>query len=393
MTVCTWMSVATLMLALPSLAEISELDRSVDAGWAVCMERFWSPRTSLVYTCPPESVCPASRFDDGPGYFRFRENVKGKDHYGEGMADCALICGTALSGLVDRYAVTGDPATRRTAAQVARGVLNLATSHRFPGFVARGLCAEDGKSVCSLSSRDQYTHWLHGLFRYVTSGMAEASFREEFVAALVEVARYMERLCTPERNWNFGMADGSPDPRGICTMWGPDLHPHEQARLPMIYGAAARLTGDSRWKGLYEKHVDEALDKSQGMADVRETDRMPCYSLLQAMCSFETIRRFETRPDRVKKIAAAMSATAIVAAGRARAELKDHGRRYYGMCDDGELALTMAMLPEGVESGLEKDFLALVVNRHPLGEAGSCRNAHVLAAWWRSRSRQEGVVR
>ena len=355
------------------------------------MEKCWSPKTSLVYGCAPEKVRPASRFDDGPGYFRFQKDVKGKSHYGEGMGDCALICGTALSGLVDRYLLTKDPATAETARKVARGVLNLATAHGFPGFVARGLCAEDGKSVCSLSSRDQYTHWLHGLLRYVESGMAETAFREEFVRALTDVAKYMERLCTPERNWNFGMVDGSDDPRGICTMWGPDLHPHEWARLPMIYGTAWHLTGDGHWKALYEKIVDEALEKSQGMSVEKETRVMPCYSLLQAMCSFEAILVFEKAPGRVAKLKAAMAATAAVAEKRARLELKDRKRRFYGMCDDGELSLTMAMRPDAGDTAFETAFRELIVTRQPLKTAGTCRNAHVFAAWWRGASRHQAA--
>ena len=372
------------------VAGAADLAGEVDAGWAASMEKCWSPKTSLVYTCAPEKVRPAKAFDDGPGYYRFQKGVKGKSHYGEGMGDCALICGTALSGLVDRYLVAGDAETKATAAKVARGVLNLAVLHGFRGFVARGICVEDGKSVCSLSSRDQYTHWLHGLLRYVESGMADAAFRKEFTAEAVHVAEYMERLCTPERNWNFGMVDGSPDPRGICTMWGPDLHPHEQARLPMIYGVAWRLSGDAHWKNLYENYVDEALEKSQGMAVEKETRVMPCYSLLQAMCSFEAILSFEKAPARVAKLRAAMTATAGVAAKRARRELADSRVSYYGMCEDGELSLTMAMLPGGVDAALERDFLARTVTRRSLVTAGTCRAAHVYAAYWRNRMRDVG---
>ena len=378
-----FVSVALLVGAAP--AAESDLAAAVDAGWAACMEKCWSPRTSLVYTCVPSKVRPAKAFDDGPGYYVWQKGVKGKDHYGEGMGDCALICGTALSGLVDRFAVTGDPKTKETAVRVARGVLNLAVLHGRKGFVARGICAEDGRSICALSSRDQYTHWLHGLFRYARSGMADPAFVREFTEELANVAAFMERRSTPERNWNFGMADGSDDPRGICTMWGPDLHPHEQARLPMIYGVAWAMTGDGRWKALYEAIADEALDRSQGMADPKESVRMPCYSLLQAMCSFEAILMFERDAARVAKLRAAMKATALAASKRAAAELADRRRRFYGMCDDGELALTMAMHPEGIDAALRDSFRELAVTRQDLRTAGTCRNAHVYAAYWRSR--------
>ena len=364
---------------------------SVNAGWAKCMEQKWSPKTSLVYECTPDKVRPAKAFDDGPGYFRFQENVPGKNHYGEGLADCALICGTALSGLVDRWAVAPDAETKAMAAKVARGVLNLAKLHGFKGFVARGICAEDGKSICSLSSRDQYTHWLHGLYRYAKSGMADAAFVQEFATEAANVAAFMKAKCTPERNWNFGMCDGSADPRGICTMWGPDLAPHEQARLPMIYLIAWDLTGDAQWKTEYEKYADEALDKSQGMADDRQTGRMPCYSLLQAQCSFELIRAVEKSPVRLKKLDAAMAATARAAANRTKVTLKNPKKTFYGMCFDGELSLTMAMCPSAVDAQLRADFLAQVVDREDLLKAGTCRNAHVFAAWWRA-ERNDGVT-
>jgi len=366
------------------LGAVAGMRESVDAGWARCMELKWSPKTSLVYERTPDKVRPAKAFDDGPGYFRFQENVPGKNHYGEGLADCALICGTALSGLVDRWEVTHDAATKATAAKVARGVLNLATRHGFPGFVARGICVEDGKSICSLSSRDQYTHWVHGLYRYVRSGMADAAFAKEFAAEAVKVAAFMRAKCTPERNWNFGMCDGSADPRGICTMWGPDLAPHEQARLPMLYAVAWDLTDDAQWKAEYEKYADEALDKSQGMADERQTCRMPCYSLLQAQCSFELLKAIEKSPARVKKLEAAMAATARAAAGRAKVTLANPKATFYGMCFDGELSLTMAMCPSATAVDFRRDFLAQVVGREDLLKAGTCRNAHVFAAWWRA---------
>ena len=168
----------------------------VNAGWARCMELRWSPKTSLVYECAPANVRPTKAFDDGPGYYRFQEGVPGKNTYGEGLQDCALICGTALSGLVDRWVVAPDAETKAMAAKVARGVLNLATLHGFKGFVARGICEEDGRSICSISSRDQYTHWVHGLWRYAESGMADPTLLAEYKRLVVEVASFMGRQRT-----------------------------------------------------------------------------------------------------------------------------------------------------------------------------------------------------
>ena len=92
--------------------------------------------------------------------------------YGTGLEDCAINGGVALSGLVDKWLVTHDASTAADAEKVAQGLLNLVNAHPYKGFVARGLCVEDGKSICRLSSRDQVTHWMHGLSRYYAGGFA-----------------------------------------------------------------------------------------------------------------------------------------------------------------------------------------------------------------------------
>ena len=358
--------------------QIDRLCRRADEAWRIQLARCWSPKTSLLYTCPPGEVRPAREFDDGPGFFRFQRGVAGKDTYGAGMEDCALIGGVALAGLCDRWSVLHDAETADMAGKLARGLLNLATAHGIPGFVARGLCEEDGRSVCSLSSRDQYTHWLHGLWRYAASGMAPAPFLSEATRTLVTVARFLEKRCTPERNWNFGMADGGDDPLGICTMWGPDLHPHEAARLPMFFLAAWAKTEDARWSDLYERFADEAIAQSLRMANPAEVSGVPCYSLLQANCSLELLLALETVPARHARIRQAMEAVATEAHRRIAVELQDPGRRFYGMCDDGELALASLLAPSEDPDVLP--FLELALSRD---EAGACRAAHLLAACWR----------
>lgn len=366
-----------------TLAE--SLRRKADEAWRVQMARCWSSKTSLVYDCPPTGVRPAREFDDGPGYFRFQRGVAGKDTYGAGMGDCALVGGVALAGLCDRWSVLHDAESADMAVKIARGLLNLTTAHGFPGFVARGLCEEDGRSICALSSRDQYTHWLHGLWRFVSSGMAQPQFRREFRQALVTVAGFLESRCTPARGWNFGMADGSDDPLGICTMWGPDLHPHEFARLPMFFLAAWAETGDTRWRDQYERFADEAIANSLRMEDPANVSGIPCYSLLQANCSLELLLALEASSDRKTRIGMAMEAVAAEARRRIDVELHDHSRRFYGMCDDGELALA-SLLAQSDDARI-LPFIELAVGRD---ETGPCRAAHLLAACWRLRLRRVG---
>ena len=362
--------------------EQSRFQTLCDAGWRQAMTA-WHEKTALVYGCPPERVHPSV------GCVNHMFHWKEGGGYGAGMGDCALICGTALSGLVDRFAVLNDDETRKDAAKVARGVLNLAKLHGVRGFVARGICADDGRTICSLSSRDQFTHWVHGLWRYVHSPLADSRLAAEYRTLVSDVARFMETRVTAERGWNFGLADGGKDPRGICTMWGPDLYPHEQARLPMIYLAAYEATKDVHWRDLYERYIDEALDKTllvNGEGRGRFARKMPCYSLYQANASLELIRACETNEVRRAKIDASMRGFAEIAAGRAKASLQHPEVKHYGMCWDGELCLAMLMTSSPLQLQTLRPFLCQTIMRSDLTTSGVCRAAHVMAAYWRARA-------
>ena len=382
---------AVAILALAAFAAMADdvrpLQELCDAGWRQAMAT-WHEKTGLVYGCPPERVRSSK------GCVNHMFPYSKEEGYGAGMGDCPLICGTALSGLVDRFAVLKDAQTRADAAKVARGVLNLAKLHGIKGFVARGLCADDARTICSLSSRDQFTHWVHGLWRYANSPMAEPALIEEYRTLVADVARFMETRVTPERDWNFGLADGGKDPRGICTMWGPELYPHEQARLPMIYLAAYLATKDAHWRELYEKYIDEALDKTLLIAGEdrnKYARKMPCYSLYQANVSLELIRSHETNEVRRAKIFASMRGFAEAAAGRAEPCLKRPDVKHYGMCWDGELALTQLLAPGSPDSDSLRPFLELTIRRSDPKQWGVCRAAHLMAAYWRARSR--GIAR
>ena len=182
----------------------------VENAWKRVMKEFYSPKTGGIYVCAPKDVQPARDFPGGL--------LKPEFGYGKGLEDCAINGGTALSGLVDAYAMTKDPVCAADAAKIAKGLLNLVNAHPYKGFVARGLCVEDGKSICRLSSRDQVTHWVHGLWRYWRSGLVPDELKDSIRAAFADVAGLMERNVTEANGWNFLQADGTPDPRGICHL-------------------------------------------------------------------------------------------------------------------------------------------------------------------------------
>ncbi len=188
-----------------------------------------------------------------------------------------------------------------------------------------------------------------------------------------------------------GLADGTiPDPRGICTMWGPDKKAHAAARLPMLYIATWYATGDKHWADMYEKYIDDAIRMTIVLKDLTEEQvkyYMPCYALYQAMCSLEIIYDYEKDPSRRALLEECMAEFSRRA--HLRATLADPANPPYGMCWDGELALAAMMDPMYEMDDFDRTFLKEAVERTAPLRMGWCRAAHIYAAWWRYLAREK----
>jgi len=365
------------------------LEQRVDTAWRRMMAERWSPKTGLVYTTKPDAVKPVREFADG----LFRWTKESKDGYGRGMADCSIVSGIGLVGICDAYAVTTNEALRAEAKRVAKGLFANATAHRFKGFVARGVCAEDGRSICSLSSIDQHTHWFHGLWRYAKSPLADADDRRLVARLFVDVMERIVRMATPSNGYDLCQADGRPDPRGICHVWH-DLPPgqwksvHGATRLPMFCLATWDLTGDAKWKRLYDRYVDTALKVNVRLRDENPDPlkwAMPTYSLLQMACANEVLLALESDPKRQAMLRDCLQAGARIADARTKDKLARPGKKWYGMCPDAELALAMLYAPDFDFDAAERGVLADRLNG--LTPWNSLAVTHYYAAYWRARRR------
>ena len=96
-----------------------------------------------------------------------------------------------LSVLCDRFEVTKDESLREKAANVFAGLKSCVTVHGVQGFVARNVCTEDAKSTYINSSRDQVTHFVHGLWQYFNSPLPDEVAKQQIRVILADVA---ERL-------------------------------------------------------------------------------------------------------------------------------------------------------------------------------------------------------
>ena len=357
-------------------------DREVMAGLSrVMREFFWEP-TSLIYTCPPEDVEPASTYANG---FKIWEKP---GDYGKGLEDCAILGGVALGGLCDAFMVTGDRALADDARRIAKGLVNLATVHGVKGFIARGICVEDGKSVCSLSSIDQHTLAVWGLWRYFRSPLADNALRPEIRRVLAEVADRMTEQVTERNDWSFQQAVGRGDTRGICKM--RFNRPHEGMRLSMVYAAAWAVTGAREYRDLYRKYVEEGIAKSMELAAARTPQEqarlrgtMPDYALLQMLVSLELVAAVEPDADRRRRIWDCMAAPARIAVRRAAA--LGVGETQY-LCGCGELSIVQSIAGAGDRAERERALCAAIAAKPFADQASCCRIVHLFAAWWRYRA-------
>ena len=263
----------------------ARLHAQAEAIWDALWTRLYCPKTKLIYDCVTGDE-PGHYHDCLPTPEEIARQFPNPCGWGTGMEDSVISGGAMLSMLCDRYAVTAEAALREKAHTLADGLYDCAMSHGVPGFVARSICPADGKSVYGNSSRDQYTHLVHGFWRLWRSPLADDATRARIAEALVAVAQFTERSVIPENNYCLLMLDGQPAPQ-VCQMWNlQEIGPHEAARLPMIYAAAYDVTGDSHWLGECKRYLREALECSCRLWHWTYL----AYALYQMACSLELLR-------------------------------------------------------------------------------------------------------
>ncbi|MGB3121812.1 MAG: hypothetical protein WBE58_23505, partial [Verrucomicrobiales bacterium] len=137
----------------------------MDRAWEVTWNRFYLPQVQTFgdYLSSYESGREQAHLPTAEEVKRQYPNPCG---YSTGMEDGAILGGAMLSLLCDRFAATRDESLRQKAVNVFAGLYRCATVHGVRGFVARNVCPEDARSTYLNSSRDQVTHFVHGLWQY-----------------------------------------------------------------------------------------------------------------------------------------------------------------------------------------------------------------------------------
>lgn len=396
-----YLSCLAVFLSLPALAaDPAPVEDIVEGLWKVTWERFYLPRTNQFY-----DYLTSYESDRGLAHLPTAAEVKrqypNECGYDTGMEDGMISAGVLLSLIIDRHAVTGEEFLRERALEVFRGIQRSATAHGVPGFLARAVCPEDLTSVYPNSSRDQYTHAVHGLWLYANSPLCSPGTHKEIATTLSAIADRMTRHVTPENNYDSLRADGSRDTRGISRMWEVDAH--EAARLPMIYAAAWDVTKNPAYHERYRHYIEPAVNQSSPISD-----RCATYALLQMQASLELLLSLEKEPALQEKIrqalemVAARCAERAVAADKRAKDLdltrlctdwrtgeglspKGHYRPvWYNIRESGEAALAQLVVAHQPFPPAQQTLLEAAITRLDPERVSSCGIFYLQAAYWKA---------
>ena len=278
-------------LGLYKLTLAQDNSVKLEQAWDMVWSRFYLPKVQTFgdYLSSYEKGKEQAHLPTADEVKRQYPNPCG---YSTGMEDGAILGGAMLSVMCDRFEVTKDESLREKAASVFAGLKRCVSVHGVKGFAARNVCPEDATSIYINSSRDQVTHFVHGLWQYYRSPLADEATKEQIRVILADVAERMIAFVTPENDFDFCRADGTRCPLGICRMW--KVQSHEAARLPMIYAAAWDVTKNERYREQWRKYAAEAIAQSANPGENK-----PAYALLQMQCSLELLHALE--PDAAHK--------------------------------------------------------------------------------------------
>jgi hypothetical protein len=381
------------------------LEEQINGLWDVTWKRFYLPKTHLFYDYLT-SYEPGSELAHLPTVEEIQRQYPNECGYDTGMEDGMISAGVMLSLIVDRYAVTKDEALRERALDVFKGMRLCATAHGVPGFLARAVCAEDLESIYPNSSRDQYTHAVHGLWLYAGSPLCRPETREEIASILSGIANRMTRNVIPENNYDSLRADGTRDMRGISRMW--NVQGHEAARLPMIYAAAWDVTGKQEFHHLYRKYLAAAVEQS-----IAVRNGQPTYALLQMQASLELLSALERDEHLKEKMHQIMVMVASQCATRARSAaqraenldltmlctnwrtdegLSSEGRYrpvWYCIRESGEAAIAQLMVKGARFPETQRQHLHQSIGRLDHKRVSSCGIFYLQAAYWKDRRHSE----
>jgi len=217
-------------------------------------------KTGLIYDSI-SSNNHEQRFKHLPSVEEIQKSIPNPHGYATGMEDSMLNAGFAIEMCVQRAKV--EPKAKNECEEFARmlfrGMLRCVTVHGRKGYVARSISPHDGTSCYMESSRDQFSLFVYGMWRYYHSDFSTFEEKAIIKKELAAVAEYTESRMSSTYDYNIGRLDGFP---GVNLKM---LHTqsHEAMRLPMFFAAAYDVTREKRFFKLYQKYYPQAMAESK----------------------------------------------------------------------------------------------------------------------------------
>ncbi len=226
--------------------------------WNFVWNRLYCPGTGMFYNhLVGDEPDAATRYLPEPEMIQHL--VPNPAGYGTGLEDCMMNAGIMMDAVISRYEAEKDASMRDYASGIYSGMELGATVSPKEGFLPRGVSPADRKSHYIDTSRDQYTNWFFGAFRFYFSPLSDDKQKESIRRCLTAMAKKFEREVIPQNGYSFLREDGKCGLVG--GMWG-EIGAHEYLRLPMLYLLTYQTTGDEYWYRAYMKYRDEAIEKT-----------------------------------------------------------------------------------------------------------------------------------
>lgn len=393
-----------------------DLTGDAQQAWRVARERLYDARTNLFYDFVSRYEA-ARRFAHLPTPAEIARQEPNTNGWATGMEDSTISGGVVLAALCDAFAATQDEGLRPLASAVFAGLRLCGTLSSAEGLVLRSVSPIDGRSYYIETSRDQVTHFAHGLWRYYHSPLstgAERTAMRDMVAAL---CRRMEHCVVPERDYHIGKEND--EPGLVDRMW--DVAPHEVGRLPMVYAVGGDLTADPHWRELYRRFAAPAAALA---ADLDPAPYQWCYPLFQHQVSLEVLMALESQDEGLRRQFAARAVDLAAAVGRFARHILDYrpadveqvdmdwrtrpcrpafrGSTYGHVAEwpeamlgefrplreVGEALLTRLMAPGIALTAEDEDLLERALTGVDYARAFTCGMLYPWAAFWRYRRQQ-----
>ncbi len=251
--------------------------------WNFVFDKLYCEKTGLIY----ENITEYTK--DGnicnlPTPEQIGHQVPNPCSWGTGMEDSMINAGIMLDVVLNRYEVTKDPSMKEYANKLLKGIDLCSTVHQRSGFLVRSVSPEDCKSYYINTSRDQYTHVIYSLIRFICSELCTEEQRAYFKGLVTAYANRCKAEVTKENGYQLLRADGR---RGlVCKMW--NVAPHEALRLPMFYLAGYICSGDEEFFKLYKQYRDAAIART-----LEKQTAIDMSILLQAQYSAKLLYDFD----------------------------------------------------------------------------------------------------